>query len=405
MITKPVELDNCPERRFNTNYPTAHEIRENNELMELTGYLSLSEVSQAIDERMEEEGTIINQRILQDRVVVRARPERPGSPGRKTRVIEMPSADIVWAYGDHVNITPKFKSFTKAEEEGFDFHKATEAAILNADPDKPYRGIFLMSSYGREPRLFPILFDIQGCEYAYFWLNFPEKYKQRMLNPALSRIENYGNKSTVYVGSRSILGKEWQVEMFKLATRGKSKHADQLRTRIYCECKHATVTRLYERFSHPELVGCAHSVFARAVDEEERKKAIKEVADMRHKAREIEARLCQKGLSEEERWKSEGDKERLERCARSLENKSPVVLESTVYKPAGKIVRFKDKLQRKTLIRNNGTLRKLSEIEMEELLESRTIVYVKKYGYDAILNLPNLTMDLMVVKQNPYSFR
>jgi hypothetical protein len=77
MIIKPLELDNCPKRRFDTNYPTIHEIRKNNDLIELTEHLSLSEVSQAIDERKEEEGTIINQRILPEMVVVRARPERP----------------------------------------------------------------------------------------------------------------------------------------------------------------------------------------------------------------------------------------------------------------------------------------------------------------------------------------
>jgi len=404
MIIKPLELDNCPEKRFDINYPTAHEIRKNNDLIELTEHLSLSEVSQAIDERKEEEGTIINQRILPNSVLVIARPERPGSPGRKTREIEMPGADTIWTYGDHIKIIGG-ESFTKAEEEGFSFHKATEAAMLNADPDKPYRGIFLMSPYGREPKLFPIIFDIQGCEYAYFWLNFPEKFKQRMLNPALSKIENYGNKSTVYVGSRSTLGKIYQVEIFKLATRGGSKHADQLRTRAYCNCKHATVTRLHERFSHPELISCAHSVFALAVDENGRKEAIKEAAKIRHEAEEIEKNLYQKALSEEERWRLESDRESAEIYARSLENRSPVVLESTIYKPAGKLVRFKDKLQRKTVIRDNGRLRKLSEIEMEELLESRTISYVKRYGYDAMLNLPRLTADLVVVKQNPYSFR
>jgi len=369
MIIKPVELDEHPERWFNTNYPTAHEIRENNDLIDLRKGLSLSEICKAIDERKEDEGTIVNQRIKPDQIVVRAKYERLGTPGRESRKIEMPMSKEIWAYGEHINITPNFRSFEEAERKEFDFHKATEAAILNADPNKPYRGIFLMSLYGREPKLFPIVFDIQGCEYAYFWLYFPEKYKKVTLNSALAdKIENYGQKSIVYVGSRSIPRRAWQVEMFKLATMDESKHADQLRTTTYCGCKHATIRRLYDRFSRRELVRCAHSTFALAVDEKERKR-IAETGDM------------------------------------DLDDKSPVVLGSTLYRPARKIVRFNDKLQMKTLIRDKGKIRRLEELEHEILVESYTIGCVKEYGYNAMMNLPELSMGIVAVKKNPYNFR
>jgi len=369
MIIKPLELEEHPEKWFNTDYPTAHEIRENNDLIDLRKGPSLSEICKAIDSRKEDEGTIINQRIRPDKVVKRARPERLGSPGRESGIIEMPTSNDIWTYGDHINITPRFRSFEEAEINNFDFHEATESALLNANPNKPHRGIFLMSPYGRGPRLFPIVFNIQGCEYAYFELHFPKEYKEAVLNPPLAdKIENYGQKSTVYVGSRSTPKRAWEVEIFKLATNEESKHADQLRTMTHCGCKHATVRRLYDRFSHYELIRCTHSAFALAVDEEGRKQTT-----------------------------NTGDID--------LENKSPAVLGSTLYRPAGKIVRFNDKLQRKTLIRDREKIRRLQEIEHEILLDSYVIECVKEYGYKSMLNRPGLSMDMIIVKQNPYSFR